>query len=97
MNDPQITAAVISLMGLIATALIGGVFLLVKQGNTRIESMAPLLRLEEMQTEAINRSAQLTSTVLNEIKVLREDMRDVLKDQKEITMALIKLQERSSK
>ena len=71
--------------------------MLVKQGAARSEAMAPLLRLEEMQTHAISANQRTAETILNEIKVLREDMRDVLKDQKEITMALIKLQERSAK
>lgn len=79
MNDPQVTAAIISLLGLITTTLITGIFVLVRKAPSGATMERQSMHIEMM---------------MGEMKGLRTDTRDILRqqleNQKEVMMELIK-------
>lgn len=94
MADPYVAAATIALMGVIAAGLIAGFFGLRRDGSNMKQSANGFLGELRATTAAIKDSAQA-------LNALHEDMRDVLRENREahaaIEKALIRLLERGSK
>ena len=87
MNDPQITGAIISLLGLIATAIIGGMFALFKQSANQRNG-------DDKMVDTFRSQIRNSENILGEVRSIREDMREILlvisNNQKEVMIELIR-------
>ena len=87
MNDPQITGAIISLLGLIATAIIGGMFALFKQSANQRNG-------DDKMVDTFRSQIRNSENILGEVRSMREDMREILlvisNNQKEVMIELIR-------